>query len=79
MFSTNDSTPAATDRVETAQESLAQIAVIDRPHAGDAAETGQETLAQRITAQLEETMAMPGLGGKIWIGSLLSVIAAAVV
>jgi len=36
-------------------------------------------LAQRITAQLEQTMAAPGRAGKIWIGFLLAVIAAATV
>lgn len=36
-------------------------------------------LAQSITTQLEETMGAPGLAGKIWIGSLLTVIAAAAV
>ncbi len=43
------------------------------------AEAGQESLAQRLTAQLVDTMAAPGRAGKIWIGSLLAVIAAAAV
>lgn len=42
-----------------------------------AAET--QSLAQRITAQLEQTMAAPGRAGQLWIGFLLAVIAAAAV
>ncbi|HEY5550464.1 MAG TPA: hypothetical protein VIK52_01145, partial [Opitutaceae bacterium] len=38
-----------------------------------------QSLSQRITAQLEQTMAAPGRAGKIWIGFLLAVIAAAAV
>lgn len=45
---------------------------------GDA-DDRQESLAERITTQLVQTMAVPGRAGKIWIGSLLAVIAAAAV
>lgn len=46
---------------------------------GTGGQTGvrAESLAQRIAAQLVQTMASPGRAGQIWIGSLLTVIAAA--
>ena len=75
----NTSTQAETAGRETAWGSVEQVAAIDRRDVGSGGETGQESLAQRITAQLEQTMAAPGRAGKIWIGSLLIVIAAAVV
>ena len=64
---------------ETAQASLKQLTAIDRRSTGNGGAMGEPSLAERITAQLEGTMATPGLAGKIWIGSLLSVIAAAAV
>src|SRR5450631_1927022 len=75
----NTSTQAETAGRETAWGSVEQVAAIDRRDVGSGGETGQESLAQRITAQLEQTMGAPGRAGKIWIGSLLIVIAAAVV
>ena len=63
--------------LETTRTSLTQLAGIDRPSTGDGGAMAGPSLAQRITAQLEETMTTPGLAGKIWIGLLLSVIAAA--
>lgn len=64
---------------ETARTSLKQPATIDKGFTGDGGAMDEPSLAQRITAQLEETMATPGFAGKIWIGSLLLVIAAAAV
>ena len=57
------------------RERLAQVGL----EHGDNVDADPQTLAQRITVQLEETMGAPGLAGKIWIGSLLSVVAAAAV
>jgi molybdopterin-containing oxidoreductase family membrane subunit len=52
---------------------------MDATTTSPAAPTGLEAtgLAQRLTTQLERTMAAPGAAGRIWIGSLLAVIAAA--
>ncbi|HEV2717113.1 MAG TPA: NrfD/PsrC family molybdoenzyme membrane anchor subunit [Terriglobales bacterium] len=70
-FTSSDSEQGVTIGRERKRESFAQVAYnID---------TDPKTLAQRITAQLEATMATPGLAGKIWIRSLLLVIAAAAV
>jgi Ni/Fe-hydrogenase subunit HybB-like protein len=79
MFETDNLSEAATIGRDTVPGNLEQVAVIDGCYTGKDARTEHESLAQRITAQLEQTMAAPGLAGKIWIGSLLSVIAAAAV
>ena len=74
-FSRNDSEQGVTIGRERERESFAQVAS-GRGDPGDNVDTDPKALAQRITAQLEGTMAAPGLAGRIWIGSLLSVIAA---
>ena len=43
------------------------------PGVGEAAHDG---LVQRIKADLAESLAAPGRAGRIWIGSLLAVVAA---
>lgn len=78
VFPSSDSEHGVTIGRKREREPSAQ-GTLGRGDAGDNGEPNPETLAQRITAQLEETMARPGLAGKIWIGSLLSVIAAAAV
>ena len=74
-FSTNSSEQGVTIGREGGRGRFAQV----RMERGDNVDTDPKTLAQRITVQLEQTMGAPGLAGKIWIGSLLTVIAAAVV
>jgi Ni/Fe-hydrogenase subunit HybB-like protein len=79
MFRTKKSGQPATTSRDTARGNLEQVAAIDRRYTGHDVDSERKSLAQRITAQLEETMATPGFAGKIWIGSLLLVIAAAAV
>ena len=73
-FSSNLSEQSVTIGFETDRERFAQVG----PERGGG-RPDPKILAQGITTQLEETMGAPGLAGKIWIGSLLTVIAAAVV
>src|SRR5512138_3584436 len=79
MFETDNSGQPATTSGDTARGNFEQVAVIDRRYTGHDVDSEHKSLAQRITAQLEATMATPGLAGKIWIRSLFLVIAAAAV
>jgi Ni/Fe-hydrogenase subunit HybB-like protein len=78
IFSSDNTEQGVTIGREKEPELFAQIAS-GPSGAGADVDTDPKILAERITAQLEETMARPGRAGKIWIGSLLSVIAAAAV